>query len=125
MAGTGCAGPLTVLIACVQQTAPHAFLSTAIGLAFSARAVGGAFGTAVIYAVINSRIASNYANDIGSAAVVAGLPESSVAALLASMKGKTATTARGHSVPGADAAVMSAAWQANYWSYSRAHRLGW
>jgi hypothetical protein len=76
MAGIGCAGPLTLLVACVQFTAPHAFLSTATGLAFSARAIGGAFGTAVIYAVINSRIASHYASDVGSAAVAAGLPQS-------------------------------------------------
>jgi hypothetical protein len=56
LTGIGCAGPLTLLVACVQFTAPHAYLSTATGLAFSARAIGGAFGTAVIYAVINSRI---------------------------------------------------------------------
>ncbi|KAH7411852.1 major facilitator superfamily domain-containing protein [Phaeosphaeria sp. MPI-PUGE-AT-0046c] len=125
MTGIGCAGPLTLLVACVQFTAPHAFLSTATGLAFSARAIGGAFGTAVIYAVINSRIASHYANDVGSAAVAAGLPKSSVAALLASMKGKTAKTAKGQGIPGANAEIMSAAWNASYWSYTRAYRLGW
>jgi hypothetical protein len=125
MTGIGCAGPLTLLVACVQFTAPHAFLSTATGLAFSARAIGGAFGTAVIYAVINSRIASHYASDVGSAAVAAGLPQSSVAALLASMKGKTATTAKGQNVPGANAEIMRAAWTASYWSYTKAYRLGW
>jgi hypothetical protein len=125
LTGIGCAGPLTLLVACVQFTAPHAFLSTATGLAFSARAIGGAFGTAVIYAVINSRIASHYASDVGVAAVTAGLPQSSVAALLTSMKGATATTAKGKGVPGANEAIMNAAWQASYWSYARAYRLGW
>jgi hypothetical protein len=125
MAGIGCAGPLTLLVACVQFTAPHAFLSTATGLAFSARAIGGAFGTAVIYAVINSRIASHYASDVGSAAVAAGLPQSSVAALLKAMKGATATTAKSQSVPGANPEIMRAAWDASYWSYARAYRLGW
>jgi hypothetical protein len=125
LTGIGCAGPLTLLVACVQFTAPHAFLSTATGLAFSARAIGGAFGTAVIYAVINSRIASHYASDVGSAAVAAGLPQSSVAALLKAMKGATATTAKGQGVPGANAEIMRAAWQASYWSYARAYRLGW
>lgn len=125
MTGIGCAGPLTLLVACVQFTAPHAFLSTATGLAFSARAIGGAFGTAVIYAIVNSRVASHYATDVGSAAVAAGLPQSSVAALLKSMKAGTATTVRGKGVPGADEAIMKAAWNASYWSYARAYRLGW
>lgn len=125
MTGIGCAGPLTLLVACVQFTAPHAFLSTATGLAFSARAIGGAFGTAVIYAIVNSRIASHYETDVGSAAVAAGLPQSSVAALLQSMKGGTATSVRGKGIPSADDAIMKAAWNASYWSYARAYRLGW
>ena len=125
LTGIGCAGPLTLLVACVQFTAPHAFLSTATGLAFSARAIGGAFGTAVIYAIVNSRVASHLAGDVSSAAVAAGLPESSVAALLKSMTGATATTARGQGVPGANAEIMKAAWDASHWSYTRAYRLGW
>lgn len=125
MTGIGCAGPLTLLVACVQFTAPHAFLSTATGLAFSARAIGGAFGTAVIYAVINSRIASHYAGDVGSAAVAAGLPNSSIAALLKAMKGATAKSVKWKTIPGANEEIMKAAWQASYWSYARAYRLGW
>lgn len=125
MTGIGCAGPLTLLVACVQFTAPHAYLSTATGLAFSARAIGGAFGTACIYAVVNSRIATHLAGDVGSAAVAAGLPPSSVAALLKAMKGGTASTVRGQGIPGANAEIMSAAWSASHWSYARAYRLGW
>ncbi|KAH7073994.1 major facilitator superfamily domain-containing protein [Paraphoma chrysanthemicola] len=120
MVGIGCAGPLTLLVACVQFTAPHAFLSTATGLAFSARAIGGAFGTAVIYAIINGRIASHYASDVSSAAIAAGLPQSSIGALLESMAGATTAT-----VPGANADIMKAAWDASHWSYARAYRLGW
>lgn len=47
LAGLGQCGPLTLIVALVQFTAPHAFLSTATGLGFSARAIGGAFGSAV------------------------------------------------------------------------------
>jgi hypothetical protein len=49
LSGIGQAGPLTLLVALVQFTAPHAFLSTATGLGFSARAIGGAFGSAVSF----------------------------------------------------------------------------
>jgi hypothetical protein len=124
LTGIGCAGPLTLLVACVQFTAPHAFLSTATGLAFSARAIGGAFGTAVIYAIVNSRVASKLPGDVGSAAIAAGLPASSVAALLKGMKGSSASKFRGKGVPGASEAIMNAAWDASHWSYARAYRLG-
>ncbi|PSN68178.1 MFS general substrate transporter [Corynespora cassiicola Philippines] len=122
--GIGTSGPLTLLVACVQFTSPHAYLSTATGLAFSARAIGGAFGTAVIYAVINSRLNSHWGPDVTSAAVAAGLPASSAPALLAAMRGGTATTIRGQGIEGATPDVMRAAWQASYWAYARAYRLG-
>ncbi|KAK1912184.1 hypothetical protein P3342_009783 [Pyrenophora teres f. teres] len=124
LTGIGCAGPLTLLVACVQFTAPHAFLSTATGLAFSARAIGGAFGTAVIYAIVNSRVTSNLPGDISSAAITAGLPASSVPALLAGMKGKSALTFRGSGITGMNETIINAAWDASHWSYARAYRLG-
>ncbi|KAI4679388.1 uncharacterized protein J4E84_008419 [Alternaria hordeiaustralica] len=125
LTGIGCAGPLTLLVACIQFTAPHAFLSTATGLAFSARAIGGAFGTAVIYAIVNSRVASHLAGDVSSAAIAAGLPESSVPALLKGMKGSSASKFRGAGVPGVNETIITAAWNASHWSYARAYRLGY
>lgn len=125
LTGIGCAGPLTLLVACIQFTAPHAFLSTATGLAFSARAIGGAFGTAVIYAIVNSRIASHLGPDVSSAATKAGLPESSIPALLAGMRGSSASKFRGEGVPSANETIINAAWHASHWSYARAYRLGY
>lgn len=124
LTGIGCAGPLTLLVACIQFTAPHAFLSTATGLAFSARAIGGAFGTAVIYAIVNSHIASHLSHDVSEAALEAGLPASSIPALLNAMKGKSEGTFRSDAVPGANARIVKAAWNASHWSYARAYRLG-
>ncbi|KAF2792004.1 MFS general substrate transporter [Melanomma pulvis-pyrius CBS 109.77] len=121
LTGIGTAGPLTLLVACVQFSAPHAFLSTATGLAFSARAIGGAFGSAVISAVINSRLTSHYATDVSSAAIAAGLPSSSIAALLKAMASGKGLA----SVPGVSPQILTAAWDASHWSYARAYRLGW
>ena len=118
--GIGCSGPLTLLVACVQFSSPHAYLSTATGIAFSARAIGGAFGSAVINAVINGRLNSHYAKDVGSAAIAAGLPASSVPELLTTMAAGT-----GASVKGATPEIMRAAINASHWSYARAYRLGW
>ena len=81
-AGIGQSGPLTLIVALVQFAAPHAFLSTATGLAFSARAIGGAFGSAVLDAIINSKLSSTYAPSVSSAAIQAGLLESPVPPLL-------------------------------------------
>ncbi|CAK7199182.1 hypothetical protein SEUCBS139899_001855 [Sporothrix eucalyptigena] len=122
LTGIGQSGPLTLLVACVQFTAPHAYLSTATGLAFSARAIGGAFGSAVIDAILNGYLNSHYAPAVGAAAVAAGLPESSVAAMLADF---TAGTVGGDDVPGINSTIWDAAITASHSEYAHAYRLGW
>ncbi|RSL97593.1 hypothetical protein CEP52_010821 [Fusarium oligoseptatum] len=122
LTGIGQSGPLTLLVACVQFTAPHAYLSTATGLAFSIRAIGGAFGSAVLDAIINGRLTSHYAPAVGKAAVAAGLPEKSVPALLQAL----ATGEIGSSdVEGANSAVWNAAISESRWQYAHAYRLAW
>ncbi|KAI1653984.1 MFS general substrate transporter [Daldinia decipiens] len=121
LAGIGQAGPLTLLVACIQFTAPHAFLSTATGLAFSARAIGGAFGSAVLNAIINGQLASHYAAGVESAAVDAGLATDSVPALLEAL----AAGQIGLEVDTATPAVWAAAVEASRWQYAHAYRLAW
>lgn len=121
LSGIGQSGPLTLLVACVQFTAPHAYLSTATGLAFSARAIGGAFGTAVLFAITNSKLGATYANKVGGAAVEAGLPSSSVAALLTAFASGTGFD----DIPGASPNILAAATDASHWAYTRAYRLAW
>ncbi|CAJ2510516.1 Uu.00g133250.m01.CDS01 [Anthostomella pinea] len=121
LAGIGQSGPLTLLVACIQFTAPHAFLSTATGLAFSARAVGGAFGSAVLNAIVNGRLGSHYASSVGGAAVDAGLPEESVPSLLEALDAGNP----GSGVKGANATIWSAAIEASRWEYTYAYRLAW
>ncbi|KAK3694188.1 major facilitator superfamily domain-containing protein [Podospora appendiculata] len=106
IAAIGQSGPLTLLVACVQFTAPHAFLSTATGLAFSARAIGGAFGSAVLDAIINGRLASSYAP-----ALLAALAKGDV--------GHVST------VPGATAEVWAAAVGESRLQFTEAYRLAW
>ena len=121
IAGIGQSGPLTLLVALVQFTAPHAFLSTATGLAFSARAIGGAFGSAVLDAIINGKLSSTLVPEVGGAAIKAGLPRSSVPALLAAF-----SSGEGFDeVPGINANILDAASRQSHWTYARAYRLGW
>ncbi|KAI0879315.1 major facilitator superfamily domain-containing protein [Hypoxylon argillaceum] len=122
LAGIGQSGPLTLLVACVQFTAPHEFLSTATGLAFSARAIGGAFGSAVLDAIINGRLNSHYAPAVSKAAVDAGLPEGSVASLLQAFE---AGEAGSDTVIGVNATIWAAAVKESHWQYAYAYRLAW
>jgi Fungal trichothecene efflux pump (TRI12) len=121
LSGIGQSGPLTLLVACVQFTAPHAFLSTATGLAFSARAIGGSFGSAVLNAIINGKLKSTYAKQVGGAAVSAGLPKSSVPQLLEAF----ATGQGFDTVPGIKPAILADAANASHWAYAHAYRLAW
>jgi hypothetical protein len=121
LSGIGQSGPLTLLVALVQFTAPHAYLSTATGLAFSARALGGAFGSAVLNTIINSKIASTYASSVSAAAEKAGLPTSSVPALLEALAAGVGL----ESIPGVNASVLGAATNASRNAYARAYRLAW
>lgn len=120
LAGIGQSGPLTLLVACVQFTAPHAFLSTATGMAFSARAVGGAFGSAVLNAIVNGRLASNYAPAVSKAAVEAGLEYSKVSDLLAALASGVLS-----GVQGATPEIWSAATDESRWQYAKAYQLAW
>ncbi|KAJ7184399.1 major facilitator superfamily domain-containing protein [Mycena filopes] len=122
LAGIGQSGPLTLIVALTQFTAPHQFLSTATGLAFSARAIGGAFGSAILDAIINNKLAS-YDTDVGAAAVAAGLPAGSVPAFLAALGAGGAVPFS--TVPGASEAVIAAATAASHDVYARAYRAAW
>ena len=121
ISGVGQCGPLTLLVALIQFTAPHAYLSTATGLAFSARAIGGAFGSAVLDAIINGKLAKTYAPKVSAAAIQAGLPSSSVRALLEAMG-----TGKGlMAIPGITPDVLGAASKASEWAYAHAYNLAW
>ncbi|KAG8625437.1 hypothetical protein KVT40_007188 [Elsinoe batatas] len=120
LSGIGQAGPLTLLVALVQFTAPHAFLSTATGLAFSARAIGGAFGAAALDAIINSRLATNYATKVGAAAAGAGLDASRVSELLEALQ-----SGMGIEEGGFGADVLAAAGAESEWVYADAYRRAW
>jgi len=121
IAGFGQAGPLTLITPLVQFCAPHAFLSTATGLAFTARSVGGAFGSAVLDAIINGKLDSTLAKQVGKAAIGAGLPASSLPDLLKAMAAGVGFA----DVKGLSPAILAAASTASHNAYAHAYRLAW
>jgi hypothetical protein len=90
-------------------------------LAFSARAIGGAFGSAVLDAIINGRLSANYAPAVAAAATGAGLPQGSVEALLEALSAGQV----GVDIEGANSTVWDAALDASQVEYAHAYRLAW
>jgi hypothetical protein len=121
LAGIGQSGPLTLILALVQFAAPHAFIATASGFALSARAIGGAFGSAVLDAIINGKIDSTLAPKVAKAATGAGLPASSVPGLLEAIGAGTGFD----KVPGLNDTILDQALDARDWAYARAYNLAW
>lgn len=71
--------------------------------------------------IINSKLASTYASGMTSAATKAGLPSSSIPALLAAFSTGTGFDA----VPGINDAILGAATNASHHLYAAAYRLAW
>ncbi|KIW17942.1 hypothetical protein PV08_05137 [Exophiala spinifera] len=132
IAGVGQAGPLILLIAVVQYAAPHAFLSTATGLAFSIRAIGGAFGSAVLYTIVFGHVKSHYGTAVAKASIAAGLSPEEVPILLCVMAGGNgppteALLARvlSQALPSATLPIIRASRTAGQVVYARGFQLAW
>lgn len=123
LVGIGQAGPLFLLVATIQLETPHTHLSTATGLAFSIRAIGGAFGSAVLTAIIDGKLNSSYSTEVGEAAISAGLPRSSVADFIKAMlSGNVAELDKIH---GSNQEIITVAVNASHWAYARVYQLAW
>ncbi|KAL6242222.1 hypothetical protein RBB50_010770 [Rhinocladiella similis] len=126
------AGPLTLLVAVVQYAAPHAYLSTATGVAFSVRAIGGAFGSAVLYTIAFGHVKSHYGDAVAQAAVGAGLSPENVPILSGVMAGGNgqpteALLARvlSQALPSTTLPIIRAARTTGQAVYARGFQLAW
>lgn len=120
--GVGISASLALIVATIQFTAPHSHLSTATGLAFSGRAIGGAFGSAVENAIIQGTLYPRWTQKVSQAALTAGLPASSVPALLQALQQGHAAVA---DVPGANATILASAVSASQGAYAHAYHRAW
>jgi hypothetical protein len=113
-------GPLRTTHIASRPCSIHTSTWATSGSGFSARAFGGAFGTASIDATVNSKPASTVAPQISDTVVSAGHPESSVRALPdASRTDEAKSTCA--VAPGIPVVVASASHQA----YAYASKLAW
>ncbi|KAB5511604.1 major facilitator superfamily domain-containing protein [Coniochaeta sp. 2T2.1] len=120
VSGIANSGPLAVLMAALQYSAPHAHLSTATGCGLSARALGGALGSAVFTVILNNEL-ETWSASVVKAAVTAGMPRSSSKALVVAMN-----TEQGFDkVPGLTEKALHAAEETGRLIYSHAFRMAW
>lgn len=132
IAGLGQAGPLILLVSVTQFAAPHAYLSTATGAVLAARAIGGAFGSAILYTIAFGHVHSNYSAKVAAAAVSNGLAPESVPVLLSVMAEGHGPPTEGalvgvlaQALPSATMSVIGAARTAGQEVYAKGFALAW
>lgn len=132
VAGVGQAGPLTLLIAVVQFASPHAYLSTATGVALSFRAIGGALGSAILYTIAFGHVAEHYNDNVAAAAASAGLAPQDIPILLGVMAeghgpptAPALTAVLSKALPSATREVIDAARSAGQHVYAKGFGLAW
>lgn len=94
-------------------------IGLATGVLGSLRALGGAVAQAVYVSVLNNELNKNMPKYVGAAATAAGLPDSSLPALLAALTAGTGVEA----VPGATDSVVADATAAFKIAYSESFRI--
>ncbi len=94
-------------------------IGLATGVLGSLRALGGAVAQAVYVSVLNNELNKNMPKYVGPAAIEAGLPESSLSALLEALTAGTGV----ESIPGATDNVVAAATAALKIAYSQSFRI--
>ena len=106
LAGIGLGAPLVLIIAGIQLGTPHALIATATSLAISCRAVAAAAFTAIYSAALTERLESRLPSYVGKAALMAGLPPTSVQAFVGALL--TEDTASLVQIPGVTPAIIGA-----------------
>ncbi|KAL4919148.1 fungal trichothecene efflux pump [Aspergillus aurantiobrunneus] len=94
-------------------------IGLANGILGSLRALGGAVGQAIYVSVLNNEVQTNMPKYVGEAATAAGLPESSLPALLEAL----AAGSSPEGIPGVTANVVTAATEALKVAYSQSFRI--
>ncbi|KAK5693788.1 hypothetical protein LTR17_025026 [Elasticomyces elasticus] len=87
LAGLGFGAPLVLIVAGVQLSTPHHLIATATAVTTSARAVAATVFTAIYSPALSTRLDKYIPAYVSEAALVAGLPPSSVPAFISALTG--------------------------------------
>lgn len=98
-------------------------IGLATGVLGSLRGMAGAVAQALYSSVLNGRLASYVPRYVTPAAAAAGLPETSMPALLAAISGGTTQTLSPSVVPGMDAEIAAAVRTAMATAYAHSFRV--
>ncbi|CZT15092.1 related to MFS drug efflux pump [Ramularia collo-cygni] len=121
-AAFGLGGVIVPAATVAMVACPDALITTCAALSLSVRAVGGAIGYSIYYSVFNKKLTSRLPVLIGTYAVGAGLPSTSVELFVGTMLTAPANIS---SVPGVTPEVLAAATLGRQWAYAEALHLVW
>ena len=113
---------LTLLL--VQLATPDEWLGFANGTIGLMRCIGGSIGTAIYTTILQTKLATNIPEKVAGAALAAGLPASSLPALLGTLTGVPGSPPITE-VPGANMSVIIAATTALKEAYVASFRYVW
>jgi Fungal trichothecene efflux pump (TRI12) len=103
--GFGFGAILSQVIACVQITAPHAYLATATAVAVTLRAIGSIVFNSIYSAAVQSRLDDYIPSYIAKAAATAGLPVDSLSAFVEALA--TNQSDKLASIPGVTPSIIT------------------
>ncbi|OQU98702.1 hypothetical protein CLAIMM_04446 [Cladophialophora immunda] len=92
LAGLGFGAPLILIVAGVQLAVPHRLIASASAVIVSARALSGTAFTAIFSVAFNNKLTSNLPHDVGRAAVIGGLPSTSISLFVEALAANNQTT---------------------------------
>ncbi|KAH7348901.1 putative siderophore iron transporter [Rhexocercosporidium sp. MPI-PUGE-AT-0058] len=104
--GLGFGAPLCLIIAGVQLSTPQSLIATATALTSSTRAIAGTMFTSIYVATVNGRMDKFIPKYVGKAAIVAGLPASSVPAFVGALASQNMTALP--TIPGVTPVIIGA-----------------
>ncbi|KAL8283564.1 hypothetical protein RQP46_005667 [Phenoliferia psychrophenolica] len=123
LAGAGFAAPLALLNASAQLAVPKHLLGLATGQIIACRAFGAMIGAVIFVTIFTAKSATILPASVAAAAIKAGLPVTSVTAVVTGILTQNSTLTM--SAPGVTPAILAAAGGGVLDGYASAFHFGW
>ena len=124
IAAFGNGGLVVPALTLALYACPDEYIGTTTALSLSSRFVGGSIGTTIYFNVFHTKIAKLFPAMVGGAAIQAGLPKESLVPFVTAMN-SPAFDMLAPQVPGANAAIVTAANMERQWAFAESLKYVW
>jgi hypothetical protein len=122
LASFGIGGVLVPAATVAMIVCPDALITTAAALSLSIRTVGGSIGYSIYYNIFATKLTQNLPTYVGTYALAAGLPPSSVELFVSTFLTAPKNVTQ---VPGVTLEVVASATRGTQWAYSQSLKFVW